>query len=181
VKGEVMMMESGADIELVSAVREGSAEAYKVLYTRYSDRIYRYCLARLRDSELASDVLQETFLVLWQNASSFQGKSAVSTWLFGITTNKLRSLIRTEARIDSRDLQQVEHELAIEDASESTVQKADILAAVQRLPAEQQEAVILTFYADMTYNDIAEIQNVPVGTVKSRMFHARKSLKQILR
>lgn len=173
------MMES-TDIELVGAVREGSAEAYEVLYTRYSDRIYRYCLARLRDSELASDVLQETFLVLWQNAGSFQGKSAVSTWLFGIATNKLRSLVRFENRTDNLDFE-AQQQLAIEDASEAAAQKADILAAVQRLPADQQEVVILTFYADQTYNDIAEIQGVPVGTVKSRMFHARKSLKEILR
>lgn len=175
------MMETDTDIELVGAVREGSAEAYEVLYTRYSDRIYRYCLARLRDSDLASDVLQETFLVLWQNAGSFQGKSTVSTWLFGIATNKLRSLVRTEARTDNLDLQQAEHQLAVEDASELTARKADILDAVQRLSAEQQEVVILTFYADMTYTDIAEIQGVPVGTVKSRMFHARKRLKEILR
>lgn len=174
-------METGTDIELVGAVREGASEAYELLYTRYSDRIYRYCLARLRDTELASDVLQETFLVLWQNASSFQGKSTVSTWLFGIATNKLRSLVRAESRTDVLDLQQAEQELTVEDASESSAQKADILSAVRRLPTEQQEVVILTFYADMTYNDIAEIQGVPVGTVKSRMFQARKSLREVLR
>lgn len=172
-------MEHGSEAALVAAVQAGSSEAYEELYQRYADRIYRYILARLRDTELAKDVLQETFLVLWHKNASYSGKSSIATWLFGIATNKMRESARSAARVGELR-PEADETVAADEGPEQAGIRLDVLSAIRKLPPDQQEVIILTFYADLRHTDIAEIQGVPVGTVKSRMFQAKKALKENL-
>jgi RNA polymerase sigma-70 factor (ECF subfamily) len=173
-------MEHAVDALLMQAIQSGSSEAYEEVYRYYSDRIYRYCLVRLRDVDLARDVLQETFMVLWQGSSSYSGKSALSTWLFGVATNKLREAVRKSGRMGEL-VPELEETAAFDHGIEQSGLRLDVLKAIKKLPPEQQEVVILAFYADLRLADIADIQDVPLGTVKSRMFQAKKTLQDILR
>jgi len=168
------------DLDLLTAIKHGCEDSYEELYRRYSDRIHRFAQSRVQDFELASDILQETFLTVWRGAASFAGNSTVSTWIYGIAVNKTREQRRKRGP-DTIALDSVAATLRGPDFTHGTNERLTILGAVHSLPEEQQEVVLLAFYAELNYSDIAEIQSVPVGTVKSRMFLAKKALMQSLK
>ncbi len=167
-----------SDHELLTAVAEGCKSSFAELYERHKTRIYRFALSRMRDSELASDCLQETFLTVWKDAASFAGESAVSTWLFGIALNKVREARRKhhKAELSSSGLQPLTE--GVYDAPNDD--RLAVLSAVRTLPEEQQEVVLLAYYAGLHYKEIAKLQQVAVGTVKSRMFLAKRALMAVL-
>lgn len=167
-----------SDQELLKATAEGCTSSFGALYEKYRERIFRFALSRLHDSELASDCLQETFLTVWKSATSFAYKSTVSTWLFGIALNKIRELRRKSHSAETLyDALQYPRQ---GDDSATTDNRLAVLSAVRALPEEQQEVVLLAYYAGLTYREIAELQGVPDNTVKSRMFLAKRSLMACL-
>jgi RNA polymerase sigma-70 factor (ECF subfamily) len=163
-----------SDQELLAAISKGCTSSFAALYEKYKERIYRFALSRLQDSELASDCLQETFLTVWKSAASFTGKSTVSTWVFGVAHNKIRET-RRKHRPTEELISEMQHP-GVGNTSESSENRLVVLSAVRALPEEQQEVVLLAYYAGLTYREIAELQRVAVGTVKSRMFLARRAL-----
>lgn len=167
-----------SDQELLAAVVEGCTSSFTELYEKYKVRVHRFALSRLQDAELASDCLQETFLTVWKSAASFAGESTVSTWLFGIALNKIRETRRKHPQTESlygglQHRSEGQH-------SEPSDERLTVLSAVRALPAEQQEVVLLAYYAGVPYREIAKLQGVPVGTVKSRMFLAKRGLMATL-
>jgi RNA polymerase sigma-70 factor (ECF subfamily) len=165
-----------ADRELIRQVAEGNNEAFRALYDRFIDRVFRYAYMMLRNRHLAEEVAQETMIAVWTSASRFAGRSKVSTWIFGIARNQALRLLRKEERgsrvpnsplITPDPSRQAEHELRIAEA-------------MRELPDPQREVVFLTFYEGLSYQEIAAIQDVPHGTVKSRMFHAKRKLAEVL-
>jgi len=163
------------DHVLLVAIGQGCTESYCELYTRYKDRIHRYAHSRVQDYDSAGDILQETFLTVWKTAKSFAGKSTVSTWLFGIAVNKAREQ-RRQQRQDVLPLTAASAALVAPDFTTDSDTRLTVLEAMQSLPEEQQEVVLLAYYAGLPYVDIAAIQSVPVGTVKSRMSLAKKTM-----
>jgi len=164
---------------LLESIGQGCTESYCELYQRYKDRIHRFAHSRIRDCDVASDILQETFLTVWKTARNFAGGSAVSTWLFGIAVNKVREERRRRGP-DALPLTAASTILIAPDFTTSSDMRLTVLGAVQSLPEEQQEVVLLAYYARLPYLDIAAIQNVPVGTVKSRMSLAKKTMLSTL-
>lgn len=164
------------DAKLVERVGRGDADAFRELYTRYADRVFRYALTLLRDCHLAEDVVQETMIAVWTGASRFEGRSQVSTWLFGIARHHAYRVFRSEAKGERIPVEEDEPDPATAVEREVRVQRA-----VAELPPEQREVVFLAFYAGLPYEEIARVQGVPEGTVKSRMFHAKKRLAEVLR
>ncbi len=168
-----------SDHELLGHVARGEEEALHELYRRYGTRVRRFARLLTGREHLADEVVQETFLALWSGAGSYGGRAKVSTWLLGIARNQAHAALRREAK--GARLDSVPSELP--DPREEVEQEqraAQVRAALTRLPPEQREVVFLAFYEALPYRDIGELLGVPEGTVKSRMYHAKRKLTEVL-
>ena len=173
----------GSDVELLKLIAAGDRNAFEALYHRFADRLYRFAVLRLGDEGLAADAVHDTLLAVWQGAASrFQGRSQGSTWLFGICYNKIANISGRRARspdpVSDEQLQVVAGSNSPEqDLVPDTVV---VRQALQQLEPGHRDVVLLAFYLDQTYEEISEVLSIPVGTVKSRIFHARKKLARLL-
>lgn len=172
------------DLDLLDRVADGDRHAFETLYRRYSPRLYGYLLRLVRRPELAEEALNDTLLVVWERAASFRGGSQVSTWIFGIAYRKgLKALARHERREIGADAGAGEEPVADggpeRDLAASELTR-EVAEALERLPVEQRAVVELTYFQNLPYREIAEIVGCPVNTVKTRMFHARRRLREML-
>jgi len=164
------------DRELISRVAAGDEAAFRQLYERYGDRVFRYALTLLRNLHLAEEVVQETMVAIWRGAGSFKGGSRVSTWIFGIARNQAHALLRREVRGERVP----EEPLTLPDPAEAVEREGRVLSALAELPPDQREVVVLAFYEGLSYREIASLLGVPEGTVKSRMHLAKRKLREAL-
>jgi RNA polymerase sigma-70 factor (ECF subfamily) len=139
--------------------------------------VFRYAFTLLRNRHLAEEVVQETMIAVWKGAGQFQGRSQVSTWLLGIARHHAFRAQRNENKGERVPEEQGESP----DPSSAVEREVRVQRAVAELPPEQREVVFLAFYEGLPYEEIARVQGVPEGTVKSRMFHAKKKLAEELR
>ncbi|MGB3864680.1 MAG: sigma-70 family RNA polymerase sigma factor [Xanthobacteraceae bacterium] len=171
------------DEALIARIAQGDKTAMQVLYGRHHVRVFRFGLRLVRNEQLAEDLISEVFLDVWRQAGRFEGRSAVSTWLLGITRFKALSALRrrTEAELDD------EMAVAIADTAddpEVTVQKKDTGEALRgcltALSPEHREIIDLVYYHEKSVEEVAEIVGIPENTVKTRLFYARKKLAVLL-
>ena len=168
---------------LLAAVANGEQEALVALYGRYQRPLFVYLLRLLRDEGLAEEVLQDVIVALWQGAGMFAGLSRVSTWVFGIAHHQAAQAARrralplvspeeyTELGDEEQDAERVTFTLALQE---------DLEAALERLSPVHREALELALSQGFSYEEIAMITAVPVGTVKSRVNQARRLMQQTL-
>jgi RNA polymerase sigma-70 factor (ECF subfamily) len=175
-------MAAESDNDLLVRIRAGDPLALKALYGRHHVKIFRFALRLLRSEPSAEDVVSEVFIDVWRNAANFEGRSEASTWLLAIARNKAYSLLRRR----KEDELDEDAAAAIEDASDNpevTLQKkskGDLLrACLDKLRAQHREVIDLVYYHDKSVEDVALIVGAPEGTVKTRMFHARKRLSEL--
>jgi len=168
-----------SDEVLLGRVGRGDAEALTTLYQRHATGLFWFLLRLAGDRMLAEEILQDTLLAVWRSAAGFAGRSQVRTWLYGVARrqahNHLRVTHPVEAGLDEvADVRVTEpgpEELAL-----ASVERDRILAALDQLSLAHREVVMLTFTAELSQAEIAEVLGVPVGTVKSRLHHARAAL-----
>jgi RNA polymerase sigma-70 factor, ECF subfamily len=171
------------DEVLISATARGDRGAMSLLYGRHQVRVYRFALRITRDATLAEDVVSEVFLDVWRRADGFKMKSRVSTWLLAITRHKSLTAVsrRFEDQLDERPIEMVDPA----DGPEMLFQKKDRGEIVRRclwqLSAVQREVIDLVYYHGKTIAEVAEIVGAPVGTIKTRMFLARRKLGAFLK
>ena len=165
-----------SDRELIANVANGDEAAFHQLYDRFADRVYRYAYTILRGKHLAEEVSQETMIAVWKGASKFAGRSKVSTWIFGIARNQAYSLVRKEIRTERTP----DVSLIQPDPAPGIHRQERVARALEQLSDDHREVVFLTFYEGLSYREIASILDIPTGTVKSRMFHAKKQLGEVL-
>jgi len=172
------------DLVLIRRVAAKDRQAFETLYYRYAQRLYRYLSTLIRQRELVEEALNDTMLVVWQNASRFNNASRLSTWMFGIAHNKaLKALARSSN--DVADVPPATRDEWIDgDNPEGAMMRQELgktlARAIETLSPEQRAVVELTYYHEHSYQEIAEITGCPVNTVKTRMFHARRRLAQLL-
>jgi RNA polymerase sigma-70 factor, ECF subfamily len=172
-----------SDLELVGRVAKGDRTAVRLLFMRHHARIYRFVARQTGSESMADDIANEVFLELWKQAPGFEGRSQVSTWLLGIARFKALSHLRKrkEEWIDDADAAAVPDTA---DTPEVTVMKDNKAGAlrgmVDALPEEQRSVIDLAYYHAKSVTEIAEILTIPVATVKTRMFYARKKLGEAL-
>src|SRR5215472_14835982 len=168
---------------LIQRIAEGSREAFEQLYRAWQTRLFRYLLRMVGDSGAAEELTNDTMVAAWKAAPGFKGQSKVSTWLFAIARNKALNSLRR------RQPETVEVEEAMAVAASSGGQEQSVSRdrlhttmkdALQQLSPEHREVMELTFYQELSYQEIAEIMQCPVNTVKTRMFYAKKKLQEIL-
>src|SRR3984893_12998278 len=176
------------DAELVIASRSGDQDAFAQLVQRHQRRVFNLVFRMLQQYEEASEITQETFLAAWQGLPAFRGDARFATWLYRIAYNC--ALKQLETRKRDRALQaalQAEKALESEDnfdrASaqiDEREQQAFVQEHLSHLPAKYRIVLILRHLQDMTYEEMAEILTMPVGTIKTHLFRARNLLKERL-
>jgi RNA polymerase sigma-70 factor (ECF subfamily) len=168
---------------LIDRVAGGDREAMRVLYGRFSLRVYRFALRLGADEGTAEDIVSEVFLEFWRRAASFKARSKLSTWLLSIAHNKLASKRRRRSP-EPLDEAAVEAMADAADGPEAILQKmqaASIVAqALDQLSPAHHEIIDLAYYHEKSISEVARILGIPEATVKTRMFHARKRLAQAL-
>lgn len=162
--------------DLLARVARKDEPSFQRLYEEYATRVFRYALTLLRDRHLAEEVVQETMITVWSKASTYRGSSRVSTWIFGIARHKAYDILKDEKRGGRTTAVST----VIEDPAPAIERQARVNAAIDSLPPDQREIVFLTFYENLPYKAIADLLTIPEGTVKSRMYHAKKKLAEAL-
>lgn len=179
-----------ADPELVDAMASGNVHAMDVLYDRYSRPVFSFALRILADRAVAEDLLQEVFLRAWRQSSKFsEGRGTFITWLLSITHNmaidEIRRQNRRPKRADSADpllmLTNVTDQTpSVEDQAILGSVRESIVNAMALLPDAQRTAIELAYFRGMTQREIAEFQEEPLGTIKTRMRLAIRKLREYL-
>lgn len=167
---------------LLARVAGGDRAAFEKLYRTYFSRLSRFIGRMTRNAPLIEEVVNDTMLVVWQKAASFDGSCKPSTWIFAIAYRKtLKGLRGSDDPVES-DAALYEDESG--NQPEQTLGRQQlqttVAEALDQLPAAQRAVMVLTYYHEMAYSDIAEVVDCPVNTVKTRMFHARHRLKDLL-
>jgi RNA polymerase sigma factor (sigma-70 family) len=170
------------DARLVSQVAGGDRHAFEMLYRGYFSRLTRFLNGMTRSVQLIEEIVNDTMLVVWQKAWSFDGSCKVSTWIFAIAYRKACKAIKGLDEPVDADPDLFEGDVGCEPEHELELQRLQraVGAALDDLPAAQRAVVHLTYHHEMGYADIAAIMDCPVNTVKTRMFHARRRLKLLL-
>src|SRR5882757_8555995 len=172
-----------SDEALVLSIATGDKQALQVLFGRHNVRVYRFVLRFLNDEAAAEDLVSEVFLDVWRQANRFEARSQVSTWLLAMARNKALSALRR------RSTEELDEEVAefIEDPADNpevTMQKKQQSSLLQdcltQLSPAHREIVDLVYYHEKTIEEVAEIIGVPVNTVKTRMFYARKRIGELI-
>ena len=158
------------------AARDGAA--MKELYLLYHRRLARFLMRLTTRYDLAEEIINDTFWVVWQHAGDFRGASRVSTWIMGIAYRRGLKTLRyagpPPADVD------VEAEAGSEEPTKQEELNEWLDVALQRLPHEQRMVIELAYHVGHSCEEIASIMECPVNTVKTRMFHARRKLKTLL-
>jgi RNA polymerase sigma-70 factor (ECF subfamily) len=177
-----------ADARLLHLVADGDREAFERLYHVYFPRLTRFLNRSTRNLQLIEEIVNDTMLVVWKKAPSWDASCKVSTWIFAIAWRKTRKAIGSLGSLDGLgEAVDAESEL-LEAGPESQPdrqfarlrQHQAVDAALNALPPEQRAVVQLTYYHDMGYADIADVLGCPENTVKTRMFYARRRLASLL-
>jgi RNA polymerase sigma-70 factor (ECF subfamily) len=182
-----MVQDAGQEIaeagELLSRIARGETRALESFYDAYHARVYSFALKRLSNSADATEILNEVMLEVWRSASRFEGRSRPLTWVLGIAHHKVidRLRRRRHASHDELDLDLTPDESpGVVETMAGTQDAARVRHCVEQLPESQRLMIQLAFFDDLSYPEISEIANVPVGTVKTRVFHAKQALKRCL-
>jgi RNA polymerase sigma-70 factor (ECF subfamily) len=187
-----------ADLDAVERCLAGDREAFGEIVERWQDRIYGAVLRMVRDTELARDLAQETFLKAYTKLSSFRGGAAVGTWLYSIALNQVRSEMRKRSAQkygspvsldamrggeadDGPRFEPADHAAGAPEKAATQEDCALLLDELARLDEEHREVLVLREFQDLPYDEIASVLDVPVGTVRSRLHRARGELRERLR
>ena len=190
-------MSTDPDALLIDRAKRGDTQAFEMLVIKYQRRIQRLIGRLVRDVDLVEDIAQETFIRAYRALPQFRGDSAFYTWLYriGVNTAKKalvelkRDPVITESALASRDdddeTSRPEHELSHGETPEAVLASKEIAstvnAAIDALPDDLRQAVLLREVEGLSYDEIATAMVCPIGTVRSRIFRAREAIAQKLR
>jgi RNA polymerase sigma-70 factor, ECF subfamily len=173
--------------QLIQRAISGDGEAFGEIVHAWEKRIYALCYGILGTEQDARDATQETFIAAYRNLKSFRGEAKVSSWLHRIAVNQCitrqrRSRVRGETPIDDLgDTVFAHREFASFDSPSSMFERKEtsqiVQTALRALPFELQEVLLLKEYEEMTFQEISDTLNIPLSTVKSRLYTGLKQLK----
>jgi len=173
------------DVALLKRIGDKEMAAVEILYRRYEKTLYRFAIKKLNNELDAAEIVNTVMLEVWNTAARFEGRSKVSTWLIGIANHRIIDHMRKQksnhVAIDEVD--------AIADEKDSIDMHKVVSAAqhrrfiddcLRKLSGEHKQAMELLFFKEATYEEIATSMSCSTGTIKSRIFHAKKLLKKCL-
>ena len=177
------------DMQLVTASQAGDQDAFAQLVQLHQRRVFNLIFRMLHDYDEANEVTQETFLAAWQGLPSFRGDARFSTWLYRIAYNcclkqlenrKRDKVLQAFIQQEEQLLQQDNRDAQMSAELESRGNQALVREYLFQLPAKYRIVLILRHLQDMTYEEMAEILTVPIGTIKTHLFRARHLLRERL-
>jgi RNA polymerase sigma-70 factor (ECF subfamily) len=170
------------DDRLMDGIRARDIQAFEELYRGYHSRLTRFLLKLIHRPTMVEEVLNDTLMVVWDRADSFNGASKLSTWIFAIAYRKaMKALRRQDEPIeDKRAEERMSPDATPEEELGHDLRRVMLMKAIAELSPEHRAVVDFTYFQEMGYREIASIMGCPVDTVKTRMFHARRHLKRRL-
>jgi len=191
------MSDADADALLVERVKRGDMRAFEMLVVKYQRRIERLVGRMVRDVDLVPDIAQETFIRAYRALPQFRGESAFYTWLYRIAVNTAkkalvdlkRDPVVSESSLataeEGDETSRVENELSDGETPDALLASKEIAgavnAAIEALSEDLRQAITLREIEGLSYEEIAEVMNCPIGTVRSRIFRAREAIAARLR
>ena len=172
-----------AEAALLERIAQQDRQALADLYLCYRTSLFQYLLQFTSDRGLAEELLQDTFMAVWKGASSFQSRSRVRAWLFGIARRRACKKLRypdppladvTDLELRANDDAEPESVLSRKLACD------DLVAAMNQLAPTHREVLLLIFEYQLSYQEIADVLQAPIGTVKSRLSNAKRALRALL-
>ncbi len=191
------MSDADADALLVDRAKRGDVRAFEMLVVKYQRRLERLIGRMVRDVDLVPDIAQESFIRAYRALPQFRGESAFYTWLYRIAVNTAKKalmdlkrdpLVFDSARSggeDGEETSRAENELSDGETPEALLASKEIAgavnAAIEALSEDLRQAITLREIEGLSYEEIADVMNCPIGTVRSRIFRARESIATRLR
>jgi RNA polymerase sigma-70 factor, ECF subfamily len=183
VGSSVYWSDGQSDENLIKAIVSGSQAAMHTLYRRHHVSVYRFIVRFGIDTDRAEDLVSEVFLNVWRQASTFENRSQVSTWILSIARFKALTALgrRREPQLDEESMETIADDA---DTPEQTILHADRTAQVRgclaQISSNHREVIDLVYYHDKSIEEAAKILRLPKNTVKTRMFYARKHLARLI-
>lgn len=165
------------DCALLRYVAEGDRDAFSELFALYHGRLFKFIYRLTHSYSTSEELVNDIMLLVWRKASTFRGASKVSTWIFGIA---YRQTMKRLSRDKHGALQYTGTTDNIAADSPLTETQNWVRQGLRSLSDAQQVTAMLVFYVGLSYEEVSEITDCPVSTVKTRMFHARRKLREIL-
>jgi RNA polymerase sigma-70 factor (ECF subfamily) len=187
------MGENSVDQELVRRVQHGDKKAFDVLVRKYQQKIVKLISRYIRDQDEVLDVAQETFIKAYRAMAKFRGDSAFYTWLYRIAINTAKNYLVAQSRrppdtdVDAEDAVQFDGESKLRetDLPEQLVHRDEvervIYETIEELPQDLRTAITLREFEGLSYEEIAQAMDCPIGTVRSRIFRAREAIETKLK
>jgi RNA polymerase sigma-70 factor (ECF subfamily) len=173
-----------SDESLIQLIARRDKRAMQALFERHNVRVYRFVLRLAGNASLAEDIVSEVFLEVWRRAGAFEGKSRVSTWLLAIARHKAYDAHRRHAATTPLDDDMAEAIIDPADNPEMAANRGNrdalIRTCLAQLSPAHREIIDLVYYHERSVKEIAQIAGIPEGTVKTRMFHARRRTAELL-
>lgn len=175
--------DTASDDKLVAQIAKGDKDAMRVLFARHHVRVFRFLLRMVNNEDTAQDLLNEVFIDVWRGAAKFEARSQVTTWILGIARFKALSALRRRPfeALDDEVAESIEES---GDDPETAMQKADrsavLQACLRQLSSAHRQVIDLVYYHEQSIEEIARIVGVPENTVKTRVFHARKRIAELM-
>jgi RNA polymerase sigma-70 factor, ECF subfamily len=166
------------ELALLGRIAAQDSQAMHELYHQYHRRLARFLMRMTSRYDLAEEIINDTFWVVWQHAADFRGASKVSTWVFGIAYRRaLKTLKRVKPDLMAEESEAPEQ---VDDPWLTAELREWLGVALSKLPHEQRMVLELAYHVGHSCEEIAQIMQCPLNTVKTRMFHARRKLKDLL-
>ncbi|WP_233401703.1 RNA polymerase sigma factor RpoE [Marinomonas ostreistagni] len=188
-----MQHETSTDEALVQRVQAGDKRAFDLLVLKYQHKVAALVSRYIQDKQEVLDVAQESFIKAYRAIDSFRGESAFYTWLYRIAVNTAKNYLVSRSRrppasdveLDNEDVHAVYSELSDGGTPDANLNRdrleVEIQNAIQDLPEELRGALTLREFDGLSYEDIAQVMDCPVGTVRSRIFRAREAVEKRIR
>ena len=188
-----LMSDNIIDKEIIERVKGGNKKAYDLLVLKYQQRVINLISRFVKNHSDALDVSQETFIKAYRALPNFRGESAFYTWLYRIAVNTAKNHLTVQSRkitksdYDVTDIEQIEGNMSLieQTTPENLLHKDElqetVLKTIENLPEDLKSAIMLREIDGLSYEDIANVMDCPVGTVRSRIFRAREMIDNKIR
>jgi len=171
------------DETLLGLIAAQDKDAMRLLFARHNVRIFRFVRRLVGNEATAEELVTEVFLDVWRNAGRFEGRAQVATWILGIARYKALSALRrrTLDEIDDETIEAIEDTADTPEAAFQKTERSAILQdCLKQLSPAHREVVDLVYYHDRSIDEVARIVGIPENTVKTRVFHARKKIAELM-
>ena len=179
---QATMTQSVDDLDLIRRMQAGDDDAVRDLYAQYGQRLYAYALRLTDDPATAEDVTQNTLVTAWRTARNFRGEGRLIAWLLGIVHHTAMKAIRNRTNYLSDVAEETisEEQPSPEEQAQVKDERRWVRQGMQSLSPEHRAVLELVFYQELSLNEVAQVFDVPLGTVKSRLSYARTHLRGVL-